>query len=112
MRANAPRRPTHTGSDRPVRHELADHATLILRRSTTPATTSASGAHRDGATRAITLMGPGHPTNSDKQLSAGMTATLFAEPQERVAVDLVADIVRGAWTSAGRASPVGRSSPQ
>src|ERR1035437_10747147 len=43
MRVNAPRRPTHTDPDRPVRNELADHATLTLPRSTTPATTLASG---------------------------------------------------------------------
>ena len=96
MRVNAPRRPTHTDPDRPVRHELADHATLTLPRSTTPATTLASGGRRHDATQASTLPAPGHPTNSDnKQLSAGMTATLFAELEERAAVDLVADIVRG-----------------
>ena len=96
MRVNAPRRPTHTDPDRPVRNELADHATLTLPRSTTPATTLASGAHRHAATRASTVLAPGHPTDSDnKQLSAGMTATLFAELEERAAVDLVADIVRG-----------------
>ena len=95
MLADAPRRQAHTGSDWPVRHELADHATLILRRSTTPATTLASGGRRHGATRARILLAPGHPTNSDKQLSAGMTATLFAELEERASVDLVADIVRG-----------------
>jgi hypothetical protein len=56
----------------------------------------ASDGHRHGATTAGTLLAPGHPTNSDnKQLSAGMTATLFAELEERAAVDLVADIVRG-----------------
>jgi len=56
----------------------------------------ASGAHRHGATAASTVLAPGHPTDSDnKQLSAGMTATLFAELEERAAVDLVADIVRG-----------------
>jgi hypothetical protein len=38
----------------------------------------------------------GHPTNNEnKQLSAGLTATLFAELEERAAVDLIADIVRG-----------------
>ena len=95
MRVNAPRRPTHTDPDRPVRHELADHATLTLPRSTTPATTLASGGHRHGATQASTVAAAGHPTDSDKQLSAGMTATLFAELEERAAVDLVADIVRG-----------------
>jgi hypothetical protein len=43
-----------------------------------------------------TLLAPGHPTNSDNtQLSAGMTASLFAELEERAAVGLVADIVRG-----------------
>jgi len=43
-----------------------------------------------------TLPAPGHPSSSDNdQLSAGMTATLFAQLQERAAVDLVADIVRG-----------------
>jgi hypothetical protein len=56
----------------------------------------ASGGHRDAAAQASTLLAPGHTTNSDnKQLSAGMTATLFAELEERAAVDLVADIVRG-----------------
>ena len=30
-----------------------------------------------------------------KQLSAGMTAILFAQLEERAAIDLVADIVRG-----------------
>ena len=56
----------------------------------------ASGGRRHDATQASTLPAPGHPTNSDnKQLSAGMTATLFAELEERAAVDLVADIVRG-----------------
>ena len=96
MRVNAPRRPTHTDPDRPVRHELADHATLTLPRSTTPATTLASGGPRHAATQASTVQAPGHPTDSDnKQLSAGMTATLFAELEERAAVDLVADIVRG-----------------
>jgi hypothetical protein len=41
-------------------------------------------------------LAPGHPTNSEnKQLSAGMNATLFAQLEERAAVDLVADIVRG-----------------
>ena len=36
------------------------------------------------------------PKNSDnKLLSAGMPATLFAGLEERVAVDLVAGIVRG-----------------
>ena len=42
------------------------------------------------------LPAPGHLMNSDtKQLSAGMTATLFAQLEERAAIDLVADIVRG-----------------
>ena len=62
----------------------------------TPATTLASGGPRHGATAASTVLAPRHPTDSDnKQLSAGMTATLFAELEERAAVDLVADIVRG-----------------
>jgi hypothetical protein len=56
----------------------------------------ASGGPRHAATAASTLLVPGHPTNSDnKQLSAGIAATLFAELEERAAIDLVADIVRG-----------------
>ena len=62
----------------------------------TPATTLASGGRRHGATAASTPVAAGHPTNCDNnQLSAGMTATLFAQLQERAAIDLVADIVRG-----------------
>ena len=80
---------------RPVRHEQADHATPTRRRSTTPPTTLASDGHRHSATAASTLLAPGQPTNSDtKQLSAGMTATLFAQLEGRAAIDLVADIVR------------------
>jgi hypothetical protein len=96
MPANAPWRQTHTGPDRPARHEYADHGTLTLRRSTTPATILASGGRGHGATAASTLLAPGHPTNSDyRQLWAGVTATLFAELEERASIDLVADIVRG-----------------
>jgi hypothetical protein len=96
MGANAHRQPTRPDPGRPVRHEQADHATLTRPLSTTPPTTLASDGHRHGAPAASTLLAPGHPTNSDtKQLSAGMTATLFAELEERAAIDLVADIVRG-----------------
>jgi len=56
----------------------------------------ASNGHRHGATAAGTLPAPGQPTSSDtKGLSAGMTATLFAQLEEAAAIDLVADIVRG-----------------
>ena len=79
-----------------MRQQLGDHATLTRPRSTTPATTLASNGGCRGATAAGTLRAPAHPTNSDtKQLSAEMTATLFAQLEERAAVDLVADIVRG-----------------
>jgi hypothetical protein len=64
-------------------------------RSTTPATTLARPSRCHGATPTGTLLAR-RPTNSDnKALSAGMTATLFAELQEKAAVGLVADIVRG-----------------
>jgi hypothetical protein len=46
MPANVPRRQTHADPDRPVRHEWDDHGTLTLPRSTTPATTLASGSFR------------------------------------------------------------------
>jgi hypothetical protein len=96
MGANVHRQPTHPDPGRPVRHEQADHATLTRPFSTTPPTTLASDGHRHGAPAASTLLAPGHPTNSDtEQLSAGMTATLFAELGEGAAIDLVADIVRG-----------------
>jgi len=45
---------------------------------------------------ASTLRATGHPTNSDtRQLSAGLTATLFAQLEQRAPIELVADIVRG-----------------
>ena len=97
MGANAARRPTRPDPDRdrPVHHEQADHATPTSRRSTTPATTLASDGRLHGATAASTLLAPGQPTNSDtKQLSAGMTAALFAQLEERASIDLVADIVQ------------------
>jgi hypothetical protein len=102
MPANAPRRPTHTDPDRPVRHVWADHTTLTLTRSTTPATILASGGRRHAGTPTAMLRAR-DPKNSDnKLLSAGMPATLFAGLEERVAVDLVAGIVRGSWTRAGK----------
>jgi hypothetical protein len=56
----------------------------------------ASDGHRHGATAAGTVLAPGHRTNSDtKRLSAGLTATLFAQLEEGAAIDLIADIVRG-----------------
>jgi len=39
-----------------------------------------------------------------------MRATLFAEAQERAAVDLVADIAGGSWTRAGTPSRTGSKS--
>src|ERR1019366_6138617 len=96
MGVNMPRRPTRTDPDRLVPPGEADPATLSLPRFTTPAPTLASGGRRHGATAASTPLAAGHPTNCDnEQFSAGMTATLFAELEERAAVDLVADIVRG-----------------
>ena len=96
MQVDTPPRPTHTDPDRPVRQEQVDDATLTLPRSTTPPTTLASAGRRHGATQAGTRRVAGHRANCDnEQFSAGMTATLFAELDERAAVDLVADIVRG-----------------
>ena len=44
-----------------------------------------------GVTAAGTMLAVGHPTDSEyKQLSAGLTATLVAQLEERAAVDLVA----------------------
>jgi hypothetical protein len=64
--------------------------------STTPATTLVSNGHRSGGTAAGTLSAPGHRTNPEtKQLSAGMTASLFEQLEERAAIGLVADIVQG-----------------
>ena len=45
MRVNTPRQPTRPDPEWAVRHELANHATLPLPRSTTPPTTLASDGH-------------------------------------------------------------------
>ena len=100
--ANGPRRQAHTDPDRPVRHAWAGHGRLTLPPSTTPVTILA----RDGRPHAGTPTGmlrTRRPKNRDtKPMSAGMPTTLFAGLEERVAVDLVAGIVRGSWTRAGK----------
>jgi hypothetical protein len=54
----------------------------------------ASVGRCDGATAAGTVRAVGHPSNCDnKQFSAGMTATLFAELEERAAVDIVRGVL-------------------
>jgi hypothetical protein len=53
------------------------------------------------------------PKDGDKKLlSAGMPATLFAGLEERVVVDLVAGIVRGSYTRAGKSSRIWQRSSQ
>jgi len=95
MGVKAARRPARPDPYWPVRDEGADHARPTRSRSMTPVTTLASDGLRPGATAAGILPAPGQPTSSDTKLSAGMTATLFAQLEEEAAIGLVADIVRG-----------------
>ena len=95
MPANASRRRAHTDPDRPVRHMWTGHGRLTLPPSTTPATILARDGRRHAGTPTGLLRARPPQDSDNKMLSAGMPATLFAGLEERVAVDLVAGIVRG-----------------
>jgi hypothetical protein len=63
-------------------------------RTTTPANTTVNDGRRCVGTPTSTSRAKRPMTSDDEQLSAGMTATLSAELDGRVARDLVADVVR------------------
>jgi hypothetical protein len=81
-------------SHRSLRHQWAQPGTMTPLRATTPATTVANDGRRCVAPRISTPWARRPMASDSRQLSAGMTATLSAELEGRVARDFVADIVQ------------------
>ena len=92
--AKAPWRQTHLHSDRSWLSVWAYLGTFTPVRTTIHATTLAEKSRRCLATHTGTKQASLLMTRDSRKLWAGMTATLSAELDGRVARDLVADIVR------------------
>jgi hypothetical protein len=103
--AKVPWRQTHLHPDRLLVREWAHRGTFTSVRTTTPATTLAKESRRrlaanSGPVREIRTM-----TRDSRRLWAGITATLSAELEGRVAHDLVADIVRAVLDEGRQGAP-------
>jgi hypothetical protein len=92
--AKAPYRQTHLYPDRSRLRAWAYLGTFTPVRTTIHATTLAEESRRCLATHTGTMQASRFRTRDSRKLWAGMTATLSAELDGRVARDLVADIVR------------------
>lgn len=92
--ARTPRHETHGHPDRLILPEWTGRGGSTPIRTTTPATTLGKGRSPLARDPHLQSAGDAPMTSDSRQLSAAMTATLTADLEGRVPVDLVADIVR------------------
>jgi hypothetical protein len=105
LAAKAPWRQTHLHPDRSLLREWAHLGTFTCVRTTTPATTLAKASRRRLAANSGPMRESRTMTRHSRGPWAGMTATLSAELEGRVAHDLVADIVRAVLDEGRQGAP-------